>query len=76
MSHDVAIEVLKIELEAVQANCVYLSTGLQRMLSRNLTPGHPKIREAALIRWRGKLEDQAKRSESLLKTIQHLEGLE
>lgn len=45
------------------------------MLTRNLTPGHANIREAALIRWRGKLEDQAKRSESLIKSIKALEEL-
>lgn len=76
MSHRIAIEVLKGELEAVQANCVYLAGGLKSMLKRNLTPGHSIIREAALMRWRHKLEEQVKRSESLIKSIKFLEEQE
>lgn len=75
-NHEVAIEVLKAELETVQANCVYLSGGLKKMLERNLTPGHANIREAALMRWRTKLTDQAARSDSLLKSIKALEELD
>ena len=71
--HAAALRVLRDELEGVQTNVVYLSSGLESMLSRNLSPSHPHIREAAIQRWRDKLTEQIETSRSLNDTILFLE---
>lgn len=74
--HHTAVEVLKNELESVQINRLYLIQGLGKMKNPKLIQFHGKIREDAVLRWERKLEDQTKRADSLLHSIQTLENLD
>lgn len=74
--HHEAIELLKLELESVQTNCIYLSQGIDKMLKRNISPHHGRIREAVILRWKSKLRAQGEKAKSLSNSIKVLEELD